>query len=183
LSWSVFDAAALAAGRDPEAVNWVEPTPLLQWLQSAVQSGHLKEPFSPPSFLQWFDQLGDESVVLPPGLRQAIANHECLNSGSKPSAGSSDIGSLTADKQDGRVSSGAQTKVVRTLHRLLVYVMTSGTSIEITGSVPPKLGGGEGKKIALNLKPPVDIKTVETHINKALQTVWEMDREASIRRN
>ena len=27
LSWSVFDAAALAANRDPEEVDWKEPTP------------------------------------------------------------------------------------------------------------------------------------------------------------
>jgi hypothetical protein len=183
--WTDYDAVALAAGRDPELVDWTESNHLLDWVRAAVEQGTLREPISPAAFMHWVDRLGDRSVSLPEELRQAIANHQSIDFGAdkeerpdetrrstlESNSSEYDPDSVAEDMEDKKGRLTASPRTFRTTQKLLAYFMNSAGLIDLSSEEMPPVVHSQAAEIAASMqRPPLTDKTVLKHLKDAAMT-------------
>ncbi|MGJ5051648.1 hypothetical protein ACQR09_31595 [Bradyrhizobium oligotrophicum] len=183
--WTIDQAAALAAGREPSSVDWVEPTALLEMLKSAVKDKLLDEEMRPADFVDWFDQLGDDSF-LPPKLRQAVVTHRTIFSKSVEKE-TPQINERDADTQveaDIQAVKGSKKTALEMTNVLLEYFMRSGATVAINPN-PNEMA--VSYKAAQDLQPELDVtikdpKTIQKHLDHAVKTVRRLKAGAAKRK-
>lgn len=183
--WTIFEAAALAAGREPESVHWEEPTHLLEWLEAAVKDERLDEKIKPVDFLDWFDLLGDDNP-LPPKLRQAVVAHRAsfFPDDEKRTLRAEGHGAeVEAQANIQAVTGSAKTAFVMT-NVLLEYFMSSSATVPINPDpMKTAVSFSEAKKLGPMLSVPIkDPKTIQKHLNEAVRTVRSLKEDAEGRR-
>ena len=189
--WNDHDAVALAAGCDPELVDWTESNRLLEWVRAAVEQGALHERISPAAFMHWVDRLGDSNVTLPEELRQAIANHQSIDFGSDKgertnethhsTVGSNsteyDPDSVAEDLEDNKGRLTVIPRTFRTTQKLLAYFMNSAGLINLSSEEMPV--HSQAAEIVANMaRPPLTDKTVLRHLKDAAMTARQAMRKS-----
>lgn len=179
--WTIYEAAALAGGRDPELVDWDEPTPLLEWLQSAVKDNRLDKAMKPADFLDWFDSLGDDSFV-PPKLRQAVvlhrgtfftANESRMMRTEEPSAEAEAEANIRAVK-------GSKKTAFEVTNVLLEYFMRSPDTVPVNPDPQePPVSYSDAQALQGKLEVPIrDPKTIQKHLDHAVRTARQKKESA-----
>jgi hypothetical protein len=183
--WTIFEAAALAAGREPESVHWDEPTHLLEWLEAAVKDGRLDEKIRPVDFLDWFDLLGGDNP-LPPKLRRAVVVHRTtfFPDAEKRNLRAEDPGEEVQAQADIQAVKGSAKRAFEATNVLLEYFMNSSATVPINPD-PEKLAVSFSDaqrlepKLSVRIKDP---KTIQKHLNEAVRTVRRLKKDAEERR-
>ena len=181
--WTEYDAVALAAGCDPELVEWTESNRLLEWVRAAVEQGALKAPISPAGFMQWVDRLGDEGVTLPEELRQAIVKHQSIDFGSSggerrnethaPEAERPgyDLDALAEGMEHADHRLTASPRTFRTTQRLLAYFLDRAGIVDLGGEGKLALTHAQAEEIGAGVGlPAISDKTVLRHLKQAVLT-------------
>ena len=189
--WNDHDAVALAAGCDPEMVEWTESNRLLEWVRAAVEQGALPERISPAAFMHWVDRLGDSNITLPVELRQAIANHQSIDfrsdkkertkethhsivEGNSPEY---DPGSVAEDLEADENRLTIIPGTFRTTQRLLAYFMNAAGLIDLSSENMPV--HSQAAEIARKMARPVlTDKTVLKHLKDAAITARQAMRKS-----
>jgi hypothetical protein len=178
--WTDYDAVALAAGCDPELVDWTESNRLLEWVRAAVQQGVLHEPISPAAFVDWFDRLNDSDVTLPEELRQAIMDHRSVFFGETKATDPRDpvdtrSAAPTSESDQPIIKKGSEKRVWETTQILLVHFMRSSGAIEISEGDPPAVSWSAARDFAELNSIGRSGDAVQTHLNNALKAVRNLE--------
>jgi hypothetical protein len=133
--------------------------------------------------------LADESIVLPPKLRQAILSDRMLRqvagvhrnpTTAQSAEAMSEIGSDTAGegwgKNNGPIKPNSQT--FSTAQKLIVYFAHEADLIDVMASEMPSIASKKAVEIAdrtkqVLKKAKLSERTVERHVNEAVRTVWD----------
>lgn len=177
--WTIYEAAALAAARKPESVQWDEPTPLLEWLQSAVRENRLDEKMRPTDFLDWFDSLGGDSFV-PPKLRQAVVAHRTIfttGTGSRNLLAHEPDADAEAEAEANiRAVTGPAKLAFEATNVLLEFFMRLPETVPIGSDAGPPVSYSDACKVKEHLdsaygrSPINDAKTIQKHLTHAVLT-------------
>ena len=183
--WSIYDAVALAANREPaKEIDWDESPVFFQRLELAVHEGRLKPQFSAADFLQWFDRLGDENTVLPAGLRQAVAKSRYTSSdtgtGLLDSQRDGDHADIQSSPVDGSPADELEPRERNSLYLLLVHFMKTTTPAKITSRTGRSsiVRNSDAKRIEIDMQEVVKVDTVKAHLDNALRFEWEFKKAA-----
>lgn len=175
--WTIYEAAALAAGREPESVHWDESIPLLDWLKYAVKDNRLDETMKPADFLDWFDSLGGDSFV-PPKLRQAVVAHRAtLSTAAESRKTRIDEPDAEAEAEANiRAVTGPKKTAFEATNVLLEYFMRLPETVPIGPDPKRPVSYSDACKLRLQLdsdynrSPVLDAKTIQKHLNHAVLT-------------
>jgi hypothetical protein len=161
--WGVREAVALASGFDPNFVPMDEHGPLLDWAQSAVQAGQLRDPVSPLDFLSWMKRWGypvDRRLV------EAVRRNEqrygsgylCRDEAANPSP-------KIERKSDA-------TNKMKSTQQLLVFFAFKAGYIEMGRSAPELNRAAEIEKDMEGLSIKMSRATIERRFRDAARSVW-----------
>lgn len=173
--WTEYDAVALAAGCDPELVDWTESNRLLEWVRAAVEQGALPERISPAAFMHWVDRLGDSNVSLPEELRQAIEDHQSIDFRFDQKERTKETHHSTIESISPEYDPDSKSRLTvtpRTFHttqKLLAYFMNSAGLIDLSSDDMPS--HSQAAEIAEKMAAlSITDKTVLKHLKDAAMT-------------
>lgn len=172
--WTIYEAAALAAGREPESVHWDESIPLLEWLKYAVKDNRLDETMKPADFLDWFDSLGGDNFV-PPKLRQAVVAHRATFSTATETKKVRIEGPNAEAEAEANIGAvkGSKKTAFEVTNVLLEYFMRSPETVPVNPDPQqPAVSYSDAQKLKGKLAVLInDPKTIQKHLDHAVRTV------------